>query len=119
GFLIALLAIISGTKIATALMVLSLPIADALWVILDHLRHRRSVFQADKSHLHYRLHDLGWSERRVSWFFYGVTTIIALLALSTTLLSKFIALTAILLLIFSILTYVAWKTSKLTGDPKK
>ncbi len=113
GFLIALLAIISGTKIATALMVLSLPIADALWVILDRLRHKRSLFQADQSHLHYRLHDLGWSERRISWFFYGVTSIIALLALSTTLLSKFIALTSILVLIFIILIYVAWKTRKL------
>lgn len=119
GFLIALLAIISGTKIATALMVLSLPIADALWVILDRLWHKRSLFQADQSHLHYRLHDLGWSERKVSWFFYGVTTLIALLALSTTLLSKFIALTAILTVIFIILIYVAWKVNKLKSVSEK
>ncbi len=112
GFLIALLAIISGTKIATALMVLSLPIADALWVIVDRLRHKRSIFQADQSHLHYRLRDLGWSERRISWFFYGVTALISFLALSTTLMSKFIALVLIGVVIVSVLFFVAWKSKK-------
>jgi UDP-GlcNAc:undecaprenyl-phosphate GlcNAc-1-phosphate transferase len=113
GFLIALLAIISGTKIATALMVLSLPIADALFVIVDRIRHKRSLFQADQSHLHYRLRDLGWSERNIAWFFYGATFIISLLALSTTLLSKFIALSSILVFVFCILIFVAWKTNQL------
>ena len=112
GFLIALLAIISGTKIATALMVLSLPIADALWVIIDRLRHKRSIFQADQSHLHYRLRDLGWSERKISWFFYGVTALISSLALSTTLMSKFIALVLIGVVIVSVLFFVAWKSKK-------
>ena len=112
GFLIALLALISGTKIATALMVLSLPIADALFVIIDRLLHHRSLFQPAQSHLHYRLRDLGWSEKHIAWFFYGVTSVIALLALSTTLMSKFIALILILLLVFSILIFVAWKTEQ-------
>ena len=110
GFLIALLAIISGTKIATALMILSLPIADALWVIVDRIRHKRSIFQADQSHLHYRLRDLGWSERRISWFFYCATALISILALSTTLTSKFVALVLIGLVIGGILFFVAWKS---------
>jgi len=112
GFLIALLAIISGTKIATALMVLSLPITDALWVIVDRIRHKRSLFKPDTSHLHYRLRDLGWSERRISWFFYGITAIISLLALSTTLMSKFIALTLIIIVLISTLFFVSWKSKK-------
>ncbi len=110
GFLIALLAIISGTKIATALMILSLPIADALWVIVDRIRHKRSIFQADQSHLHYRLRDLGWSERRISWFFYGATGLISILALSTTLTNKFVALVLISIVIGGILFFVAWKS---------
>lgn len=112
GFLIALLAIISGTKIATALMVLSLPIMDALFVIGDRLWHKRSLFQADQSHLHYRLRDLGWSERSISWFFYGSTLVIALLALSTTLMDKFVAMALTMSFVLGILLFVAWKTNQ-------
>lgn len=112
GFLIALLAIISGTKIATALMVLSLPIMDALFVIGDRLWHKRSLFQADQSHLHYRLRDLGWSERNIAWFFYSTTLVIALLALSTTLMDKFVVMVLIMSFVLSILLFVAWKTNQ-------
>jgi UDP-GlcNAc:undecaprenyl-phosphate/decaprenyl-phosphate GlcNAc-1-phosphate transferase len=106
GFIIALLAIISGTKVATALMVLSLPITDAIWVIIDRLRHGRSIFQPDQSHLHYRLRDLGWSERRISWFFYGITALISFLALSTTLMSKFVAFILIICVLVGVLFFV-------------
>lgn len=110
GFLISVLAVIAGTKIATALMVLSLPIADALWVIIDRFRHKRSIFEADTAHLHYRLRSLGWSEKRIGVFFYGITAIIALLALSTSLIGKFIAILSVFVLLFFVLIFVAWKT---------
>ncbi len=107
GFLIAVLAIIAGTKIATALLVLVLPIADALWVIGERLLGGDSIFQPDQRHLHYKLRDLGWSEGRIAWFFSLLTALIALIALSTEALGKFIAFLLILLLILSFLLYVA------------
>ena len=111
GFLIAVLAIIAGTKIATALLVLSLPVADALWVIVERFRARVSVFQPDQRHLHYKLRHLGWSEGRIAWFFALVTGIIALIALSTETLGKFIAALLIFSLIFSVLFFVAHKAN--------
>ena len=83
GFTIAVLAIIAGTKIATALLVLALPVADALWVIGQRLRAHTSIFEPDQRHLHYRLSELGWSETRIACFFSFVTALIALIALST------------------------------------
>ena len=110
GFLITVLAVIAGTKIATALLVLALPIADALWVIGGRLRDRRSIFQADQRHLHFKLQELGWSESHIAWFFSLVTVCIALIALHTAALGKFIALLLVLGIIFSLLLFVARKT---------
>lgn len=111
GFLIAVLAIIAGTKIATALLVLSLPVADALWVIVERLRAGVSIFEPDQRHLHYKLRHLGWSEGQIAWFFALVTGLIALLALSTETLGKFIASLLVFSLIFSVLFFVAHKES--------
>jgi len=115
GFLVATLAVIAGTKIATALLVLSLPIADAFFVIWQRLRERVSIFQPDKRHLHYKLMELGWSERRIAWFFFGVTALIALIALNTQALGKFLAFLLVLGILFSILLFVDFKTRKKEG----
>ena len=46
------------------LSVVALPIADALLAIVRRARRRRSVFHADKEHLHHRLMDLGHGHRQ-------------------------------------------------------
>lgn len=112
GFLIAVLSVIAGMKVATALLVLSLPIADALFVILQRLYEGASIFQPDKRHLHYKLMELGWSERRVAAFFFLVTGLIAVVALHTQALGKFVALLLTLAIIFSLLFFVHYKTQK-------
>jgi UDP-GlcNAc:undecaprenyl-phosphate GlcNAc-1-phosphate transferase len=109
GFLIAILAVLSGTKIATALLVLALPITDSLFVIWKRLRARTSVFLPDTRHLHYRLRDLGWSERRIALFFTGATALIALVALNTALLGKLAAILIVLGSILLFLVYVEWR----------
>lgn len=106
GFLIATLAIVAGTKIATALLVLALPIADAIFVVGQRLWYGVPIVEPDRRHLHYRLMELGWSERRIAWFFFGVTSFIALIALYTQALGKFTALVLTLGLIFLLLFVV-------------
>lgn len=112
GFLIAALSVIAGTKIATSLLVLALPIADALWVIGERLQAGVSIFQADQRHLHYRLRNLGWGESQIMWFFSLLTGIIAIIALSTQALGKFFAILLVLGVIFSFLFFVAQKTKR-------
>lgn len=46
------------------LMVLALPIADALFAIVRRARRGRSVFHGDKEHLHHRLMNLGHGHRQ-------------------------------------------------------
>lgn len=67
GYSIAMIAIFGGAKIATALMVLGLPIYDTALVIMQRLIARRSPFQGgDDAHLVHRLAQRGWGARRIA-----------------------------------------------------
>jgi len=110
GFLIAVLAIIAGTKIATALLVLSLPVVDAIFVVWQRLRDGVSITSPDKRHLHYKLMELGWSERRIAWFFFGITSVIAVIALQTRALGKVTVLLLTVSLILLLLFFVDRQT---------
>lgn len=116
GFLIAALSVIAGTKIATALLVLALPVADALWVIGERLSAGVSAFHADKRHLHYRLRKLGWSEGHIAATFFSVALAIAPIALFTKSLSKLIAFALVSVAIFLFLFLVGRKVKRLETE---
>jgi len=46
------------------LMVLALPLLDTAFAVIRRARRRRSIFNADKEHIHHRLMDLGHGHRR-------------------------------------------------------
>lgn len=59
GFMLGLLAILSGGKIATALMVMGIPIIDTGRVIAGRIIRGQSPFRGDDTHLHHMLLKLG------------------------------------------------------------
>lgn len=64
---LGLTAIVGGGKIATTLLVLSLPLVDAGLVIFQRLLKKRPPWQGrDQRHLHDRLKKYGWSPRRIA-----------------------------------------------------
>lgn len=67
GFVMAALAIMAGTKIATALIVLAIPVADALWVLVERKRDGQGLTKKDQlsRHLHYKLRKIGWSDLKI------------------------------------------------------
>ena len=66
GFALAVISIIGGAKIATALLVLAVPILDVAYVIVFRLLRGRSPLQADRGHLHHRLYDLGMGQSQIA-----------------------------------------------------
>lgn len=102
GFLLGILAIVAGSKIATALLIMGIPILDVVWVIVRRLCiDRTSPFRtADRKHLHFRLLDVGFSHRTAVLFlyslvvifstttliFHGIQKVIALVVLATAML---------------------------------
>ena len=73
GFTLAVISIIGGAKIATALLALWLPILDVAWVIVYRVLNGRSPLKADRGHLHHRLLDLGWTQRQIVLLFTGIS----------------------------------------------
>jgi len=102
GFILAVLAIFAGTKIATTLMVMAVPIFDFFWVIGERMISGKSVFEPDQSHLHYKLSRLGWSPKKIAFLFYGVTLAIGIISLNTRVIGKLIVifLTVVFLTVF-------------------
>jgi len=88
GFIIGALAIFSGAKIATAALVLGVPLIDALLVISTRLLAGRAPWRggewdADRTpvHLHHRLLAAGYSERQVLGIILGTSAIFGSVAL--------------------------------------
>ncbi|MGB9722320.1 MAG: glycosyltransferase family 4 protein [Chloroflexia bacterium] len=108
GYFLAILSIIGGAKIATALLVLGVPILDVAWVIIFRLSRGRSPLQADRGHLHHRLLDLGLSQVQIVLLFYGFCAGFGALALLLPSgLYKLLALVVMVLVVGGLLWWLA------------
>ena len=113
GFSLAVMSIFSGTKVATAILVLAVPITDFLWVIGERLRNKRSIFLPDKNHLHYKLMELGWSQKKIVGSYWTVTIMVAIVALNTRAIGKGVALITVAVIMSGILVFVNKKIALL------
>jgi UDP-GlcNAc:undecaprenyl-phosphate GlcNAc-1-phosphate transferase len=92
GFTLGVLAIILGAKIATALLVMGIPILDVAWVIVRRLWYKNSPFKADRQHLHFRLLDIGFSQRQAVLILYGISAVFGFTAVFLQSRGKLVAL---------------------------
>jgi UDP-GlcNAc:undecaprenyl-phosphate/decaprenyl-phosphate GlcNAc-1-phosphate transferase len=91
GYVLAITAITSFQKGATALVVVgplllfALPISETLYSVARRLREHgmRHVFVADQQHVHHRLLGVGLSHRGAVLLLYGVSLSLSLVALLT------------------------------------
>jgi len=81
GFALASLSILAPAKVATALLVLGIPIIDAAWLILRRWQRRGNPALAGRDHLHYRLFDLGFNQRQIVILYYTFCAAFGILAL--------------------------------------
>ncbi|MGI6374286.1 MAG: glycosyltransferase family 4 protein [Patescibacteria group bacterium] len=71
GYLLGVLAIISGGKIAIALLIMGIPMLDLIWTIIRRLAKGQNPFRsADRQHLHHRFLALGLGQRKTVLIFY-------------------------------------------------
>ena len=81
GYFLAVLSILSGAKVATAIIVLGVPLMDVVYVIGRRIAAGKSPVWGDTSHLHHQLLKLGWSKRVVAMFYWLVTATLGIIAL--------------------------------------
>jgi UDP-GlcNAc:undecaprenyl-phosphate GlcNAc-1-phosphate transferase len=81
GYALGALGLIAGGRVATVLLVMGLPVVDVMWQILDRLRSHGSPVQGDRGHLHFRLLDMGMSQRTIVLLYWGFCALFGVLAL--------------------------------------
>jgi UDP-GlcNAc:undecaprenyl-phosphate/decaprenyl-phosphate GlcNAc-1-phosphate transferase len=115
GYFLAVLAIISGAKVATVLMVLGIPTADAIFTILRRIKAGKSPLWGDRGHLHHKLLDvLKWGRRRIAVFYWLTSFILGLSSLYLNTVGKMITMGAVFVLVFSFLIWAKIQTNKST-----
>lgn len=103
GFLLGVLAIISGGKIAIALLIMGIPILDVFWTITRRLAKGKNPFKfADRGHLHFRLLDSGIGPKKTVLIYYFLSLVFGLAALSLQSQGKLIALIILIIIMFLI-----------------
>ncbi|HPD44636.1 MAG TPA: MraY family glycosyltransferase [Candidatus Woesebacteria bacterium] len=108
GLLLAVLAILSGAKLATLILLLSVPMVDAIFVIIRRLLNHQSIFQSDNRHLHHQLLRLGWKRSQIAVFYWLVSLLFGIISLFLNSTQKFYAFLGIFLLLFSF----TWRLSR-------
>ena len=79
--LLAVASIFSGAKLATAILVMGVPMTDGAFTIARRILTGHSPFWHDKKHLHHLLLDLGFGQRRIALFYWTVSAILGALSL--------------------------------------
>jgi len=112
GFSLGVLAIISGSKIATALLVMAFPILDIIIVIFNRLKSKQKIWLGDREHLHFRLLDIGLNQKQVVLFISIIGLSFGLVSIFFTTKAKVSALFILLILMFILSSYINYKLKK-------
>lgn len=81
GFLLAVLAILSGAKLASLIFLLGIPMLDAIFVLIRRFVSGRSLIKSDGQHFHHLLLKNGWSRLSVAIFYWTVSFALGLISL--------------------------------------
>lgn len=96
---------LSYVPLMIPLLVLAIPVLDAAFAIVRRARRRRSVFHADKEHIHHRLMDLGHGHRQAVLVMYVWAALTAGAALAFTFLDRSDVILALPILVSAIVLY--------------
>ncbi len=107
GFVLAVMAILSTTKVGTVLVVLGVPLMDASWAIFRRLLNGKSPVWGDRGHLHHKLLDLGWSKRQIIVFYWVITGLLGILALQLNSRQKFYTILGVGIIIGATLAWLS------------
>ena len=99
GFFLGVLSILSWGKIGTMLLVLSVPLVDAIYVVARRIINKQSPFKGDAGHFHHRLLKIGWGRRRIAVFYWIVSFLFGMAALFFHSMQKVLAILFVVVLL--------------------
>ncbi len=114
GYMLAILSILSTAKVGTLLIVLGIPIIDTVFVITRRIAKGKSPVWGDRTHLHHKLLDKGWSKAKVAIFYWITALILGLFSLILNSATKIYTIIGIVLIVIGI---SFWTKSNKNEDP--
>lgn len=114
GYNLAVLSVLSGGKLAAALLVLGVPTVDMGITLIRRIKSGNSIFYPDRGHFYHRLLEMGLTKRQVVILYWIFTLFLGILALNLESRGKFFAFTVVGVLViatfFSITTFLSHRT---------
>ena len=107
GLMLGVLTIYAGGKVATAFLVLGVPLIDSFLVIVRRMLRGKSPFNGSQTgeHLHHRLLEKNWTELQVIFLNIALGSTFGILALFLSTFQKFAAALILLLVMIGLLRY--------------
>lgn len=112
GYLLAVLSILSTTKVGILMVVLGVPLIDTGYTIIRRISTGKSPVWGDTGHLHHRLLSIGWSKSAVAAFYWAVTAALGILALNLNTASKAYTMVGIAVLIGGLILWLTYQPKK-------
>ncbi len=109
GFLLAVLSILSTTKVGILVVVLGVPLVDTGYTIVRRILAGKSPVWGDRGHLHHRLLDAGWSKPKVAMFYWAITGLLGIVALNLNTPSKFYTIVGVAVAVLGLLIWLTYR----------
>ncbi len=104
--LLGVVSILSSAKLATAVLVMGVPLVDFVFTILRRVVNKKSPFHGDNKHLHHNLLKLGYSQRQVALFYWLISAILGIISLTLENRSKVFALIMLTVIVGGVLLFL-------------
>ena len=78
--LLGVASILTSAKLATAILVMGVPLVDSVFTIMRRVFSKKSPFHGDKKHLHHILLKLGYSQRQIALFYWIISGILGMIS---------------------------------------
>lgn len=104
--LLGAVSILSGAKLATAILVMGIPMIDGLFTIVRRILSGKSPFWHDKKHLHHLLLELGFGQRRIALFYWLLSAILGLISLTLSSKGKLFAIIMLAAIVSGMLLFL-------------
>lgn len=109
GYFLAILSILSTAKVGTLMVVLGVPLIDTGYVVLRRILKGQSPVWGDRSHLHHKLLDSGWTKSKVTLFYWMATAVLAILALNLNTIPKLYTMIGVSIFVGGLILWLTYK----------
>ncbi len=113
GYLLAVLSILSTTKVGALMVVLGVPLIDTGYVVIRRILTGKSPVWGDRGHLHHRLLDAGMTKTQVALFYWGITGVLGFAAINLNTSAKIYTMVGVAALVGGLILWLTYRPKKI------